>query len=196
MTKIMQQRSVYIMSKKVGMMVANGYEEVEMLTVVDLLRRAGMTCDIISVTGEKQLTSSHKVTVLADLLYEEADFDSYDALAIPGGMPGTTNLGAHAGVCEQLKKAHAAGKLIAAICAAPTVFGKLGLLEGKKAICYPGMEDGLTGAIVTYEPAVRDGNIITSRGMGTAIDFGLAIIAYYEGEEAAASLAKKIVFEV
>lgn len=184
------------MSKKIGIMVANGYEEVEMLTVVDLLRRAGMTCDIISVSGEKELTSSHKVTVIADLLYEEADFDSYDALAIPGGMPGTTNLGAHAGVCEQLKKAYADGRMIAAICAAPTVFGKLGLLEGKKAICYPGMEDQLTGAEVTYEPAVRDGNIITSRGMGTAIDFGLAIIAYYEGEEAAAALAEKIVYEV
>lgn len=184
------------MSKKVGMMVANGYEEVEMLTVVDLLRRAGMTCDIISVTGEKELTSSHKVTVIADLLFEEADFDSYDALVIPGGMPGTTNLGAHAGVCAQLKNAHAKGRLIAAICAAPTVFGKLGLLEGKKAICYPGMEDGLTGADVTYEPVVSDGNIITSRGMGTAIDFGLAILAYYEGEETAAALAEKIVYEV
>lgn len=184
------------MSKKVGMMVANGYEEVEMLTVVDLLRRAGMTCDVISVTGEKELTSSHKVTVIADLMYEEADFDSYDALAIPGGMPGTINLGAHAGVCEQLKKACADGKLIAAICAAPTVFGKLGLLQGKRAICYPGMEDQLTGADVTYEPAVRDSNIITSRGMGTAIDFGLAILAYFEGEDAAASLAEKIVYGV
>ncbi len=182
-------------SKKVGMMVANGYEEVEMLTVVDLLRRAGMTCDIISVTGKKELTSSHKVTVIADLLFEDADFDSYDALVIPGGMPGTTNLGAHAGVCEQLKKAYADGKLIAAICAAPTVFGKLGLLEDKKAICYPGMEDQLTGARVTYEPAVRDGNIITSRGMGTAIDFGLEILAYYEGREAAAELAEKVVYE-
>lgn len=182
-------------SKRVGMMVANGYEEVEMLTVVDLLRRAGMTCDIISVTGKKELTSSHKVTVIADLLFEDADFDSYDALVIPGGMPGTTNLGAHAGVCEQLKKAYADGKLIAAICAAPTVFGKLGLLEDKKAICYPGMEDQLTGARVTYEPAVRDGNIITSRGMGTAIDFGLEIIAYYEGREAAAELAEKVVYE-
>ena len=195
MTKIMQQRSVYMMSKKVGMMVANGYEEVEMLTVVDLLRRAGMTCDIISVTGGKELTSSHKVTVIADLLYEEADFGCYDALVIPGGMPGTTNLGQHEGVCGQLKKAYADGKLIAAICAAPTVFGKLGLLEGKKAICYPGMEDQLTGAIVTYEPAVRDGNIITSRGMGTAIDFGLEILAYYEGRDEAAAMAEKVVYE-
>ena len=184
-----------MMSKKVGMMVANGYEEVEMLTVVDLLRRAGMTCDIISVTGGKELTSSHKVTVIADLLYEEADFGCYDALVIPGGMPGTTNLGQHEGVCGQLKKAYVDGKLIAAICAAPTVFGKLGLLEGKKAICYPGMEDQLTGAIVTYEPAVRDGNIITSRGMGTAIDFGLEILAYYEGRDEAAAMAEKVVYE-
>ena len=183
------------MSKKVGMMVADGYEEVEMLTVVDLLRRAGLTCDIISVTGEKKLTSSHKVTVTADLLYEDADFDSYDALVIPGGMPGTINLGEHAGVCEQLKKACAGGKLIAAICAAPTVFGTLGLLKGRKAICYPGMEDQLTGADVTYESAVRDGNIITSRGMGTAIDFGLAILTYFEGEQAATALAKTIVYE-
>lgn len=182
-------------NKKVGMMVANGYEEIEMLTVVDVLRRAGMTCDIISVTGERKLTSSHQVTVEADLKYEEADFGSYDALVIPGGMPGTINLGEHGGVCEQLKKAHEAGKLIAAICAAPTVFGKLGLLEGKKAICYPGMEDQLTGAIVTCEPAVRDGNIITSRGMGTAIDFALTILAYYEGQEAAAEMAEKIVYE-
>ena len=182
-------------SKKVGMMVANGYEEVEMLTVVDLVRRAGMTGDIIAVTGKKELTSSHKVTVIADLLFEDADFDSYDALVIPGGMPGTTNLGAHAGVCEQLKKAYADGKLIAAICAAPTVFGKLGLLEDKKAICYPGMEAPLTGARVTYEPAVRGGHISTSRGMGTEIDFGVEILAYYEGREAAAELAEKVVYE-
>lgn len=180
--------------KKVGIMVANGYEEIEMLTVVDILRRAGLTCDIISVTGEQALTSSHRVTVLADVLFEDADFDSYDALAIPGGMPGTINLGEHAGVCEQLRRACAQGKLIAAICAAPTVFGKLGLLQGKKAICFPGMEDQLTGAEVTCEPVVRDGNIITSRGMGTAIDFGLAILSYFEDAATVEALAKKIVY--
>lgn len=180
--------------KKVGIMVANGYEEIEMLTVVDILRRAGLTCDIISVTGEQALTSSHRVTVLADVLYEDADFDSYDALAIPGGMPGTINLGEHAGVCEQLQRACAQGRLIAAICAAPTVFGKLGLLQGKKAICFPGMEDQLTGAEVICEPVVRDGNIITSRGMGTAIDFGLAILSYFEDEATVEALAKKIVY--
>lgn len=181
-------------AKKIGMMVAEGYEEVEMLTVVDLLRRAGMTCEIISATGKKELTSSHNVTVLADLLFEDADFDSYDALVIPGGMPGTNNLAAHEGVCGQLKRANAAGKLIGAICAAPTVFGRLGLLEGKRAICYPGMEDQLTGAKVTVAPAVQDGNIITSRGMGTAIDFGLAIVAYFDGAQAAKALSEKIVY--
>ena len=182
-------------NKKVGMMVANGYEEVEMLTVVDLLRRAGISCDIISVTGVRKLTSSQRVTIEADMQFEEVDFGSYDALAIPGGMPGTINLGEHKGLCEQLKQAFEAGKLVAAICAAPTVFGKLGILEGRKAICYPGMEDQLTGAEVTYEPVVCDGNIITSRGMGTAIDFGLAIVAYFQGKEAAAALAEKIVYE-
>lgn len=180
--------------KKIGIMVANGYEEIEMLTVVDIMRRAGLTCDIISVTGEQALVSSHQVTVLSDVLYENADFDSYDALVIPGGMPGTTNLGAHAGVCEQLKRACAQGKLIAAICAAPTVFGQLGLLQGKKAICFPGMENQLAGAEVTFESVVCDGNIITSRGMGTAIDFGLAILAYFEDEATADELAKKIVY--
>lgn len=183
-------------TKKVGMMIAEGYEEVEMLTVVDLLRRADIVCDMISTTGKKLVTGSHKIAIEADVLFEEADFDSYDGLAIPGGIPGTPNLAAHAGVCEQLKKAQAQGKLIAAICAAPTVFGQLGLLQGKKAICYPGMEDQLTGAIVTKQAAVTDGNIITSRGMGTAIAFGLAITAYFKGEEAATQLAEKIVYEV
>jgi 4-methyl-5(b-hydroxyethyl)-thiazole monophosphate biosynthesis len=180
--------------KKLAILVADGHEEVEMLTVVDLLRRAGLTMDIISVTGKDLLTSSHKVHIVADLLFEQADFDSYDGLVIPGGMPGTINLGEHAGVCEQLKSAYDKGKLVAAICAAPTVFGKLGILQGKRAICYPGMEDGLTGAIVTMQPVVRDGNIITSRGMGTAIDFGLAILEYFEGKETADALAKKIVY--
>jgi 4-methyl-5(b-hydroxyethyl)-thiazole monophosphate biosynthesis len=181
--------------KKLGMLVADGYEEVEMLTVVDLLRRAGLSMDIISVTGEEVLTSSHGVRLLADRLFKQVDFDSYDGLVIPGGMPGTTNLGAHTGVCEQLLAAYNKGKLVAAICAAPTVLGKIGILKGKRAICYPGMEDGLTGASVTVEPVVVDGNVITSRGMGTAIDFGLAILSYFEGEETAAALAKKIVYE-
>jgi 4-methyl-5(b-hydroxyethyl)-thiazole monophosphate biosynthesis len=151
--------------------------------------------DIISVTGAEVLTSSHGVRVLADHLFKQVNFDDYDGLVIPGGMPGTTNLGAHAGVCEQLKAAYDKGKLVAAICAAPTVLGKIGILQGKRAICYPSMEDGLTGATVTMEPVVVDGNVITSRGMGTAIDFGLAILRYFEGEEAAAALAKKIVYE-
>lgn len=182
-------------TKKIGMLVAEGYEEIEMLTVVDILRRAGLTCDIISVTGKEEVTSSHGVRVLADTLYEDADFDSYDALALPGGMPGTLNLGAHQSVCEQLKKAYADGKLIAAICAAPTVFGQLGLLQGKKAICFPGMEDQLTGAEVTMAPVVRDGSIITSRGMGTAIAFGLEILRYFTDDATVDALAKKIVYE-
>ncbi len=180
--------------KKIGMMSADGFEEIEMLTVVDLARRAGIACDIISASGNIEITGSHGICVTADLLFEEAHFDSYDALAIPGGMPGTKRLGAHEGVCGRLREAFDQGKLVAAICAAPTVLGKIGLLRGRKAICYPGMEDGLIGADVTYESVVRDGNIITSRGMGTAIDFGLAIVEYFKGPEASAALAEKIVY--
>lgn len=181
--------------KKLGMFIATGYEEVEMLAVIDLVRRAGIECDIISVTGETVVESSHKVRLVADQLFEDIDATDYDALVIPGGIPGTPNLGAHEGVCEALKKAAADGRLVAAICAAPTVLGKLGLLEGKPATCYPGMEDGLLGAEKSTDQVVKCGNIITSRGMGTAIDFGLAIVEYLTGStEDAKNLAKKIVY--
>lgn len=180
--------------KKIAMLIASGYEEVEMLAVVDVLRRAGMVCDIVSTTTEKLVTSSHHVTVQADLLFEEADFDSYDALVIPGGLPGTTNLAAHAGTTEQLRKAYDAGKLVAAICAAPTVFGGIGILQGVHATCYPGHEGDLTGALYEVKPVVAEGNIITSRGMGTAIEFGLTIVEYFTDKETADALAKKIIY--
>ena len=181
--------------KKLGMFIATGYEEVEMLAVIDLARRAGIECDIISVTGEAVVESSHKVRLVADQLFEEVDPGTYDALVIPGGIPGTPNLGAHEGVCRALRQAAEDGRLVAAICAAPTVLGKLGLLEGKPATCYPGMEDELLGAAKLTDKVVKCGNIITSRGMGTAIDFGLAIVEYLTGSpEDTKALAKKIVY--
>lgn len=180
--------------KKIAMLIATGYEEVEMLAVVDVLRRVGMTCDIVSTTGEKYVTSSHRVTVQADLLFEETDFDSYDALVIPGGIPGTPNLAAHAGTTKQLRRAYEAGKLVAAICAGPTVFSKIGILQGVHATCYPGQVGDLTGAIYEEKPVVVEGNIITSRGMGTAIEFGLAIIEYLTDRATADALAKKIIY--
>lgn len=180
--------------KKIGIFLADGFEEIEGLTVVDILRRAGMEAEMVSVMGRKEICGSHKIAVQADVLYEEADFAGMDGVVLPGGMPGTLNLGAHAGVNETVKSFAKEGKLVAAVCAAPSVLGQAGLLQGKRAACYPGYEDKLTGAEVIYDEVAEDGNIITSRGMGTAIAFALRITAYLAGEEKAKELAGKIIY--
>lgn len=179
---------------QLAIMMADGCEEIEGLTVVDLVRRAGITIDMISITGSDSFTGSHGIEVKADKTIEIADLNSYDGIILPGGMPGTRNLAAHTGVCDAVKTANAAGKLIAAICAAPSVFGGLGLLEGKKATSYPGFEEEMPGCTYLTERVVVDGNIITSRGMGTAIEFGLAIIEYCMDKATADKLSKGIMF--
>ncbi|MBQ9413204.1 MAG: DJ-1/PfpI family protein [Oscillospiraceae bacterium] len=180
--------------KKTAILLASGFEEVEALTAVDLLRRAGVQCDMVSLDGNATVTGSHGIAVGADLGFNAADFDGYDGVILPGGMPGTTHLGDDPRVLELLRRFAAAGKLTAAICAAPTVLGKAGLLRGKTAVCYPGMEDGLTGATVGTHPVERDGCVITSRGVGTAIPFALALAAYFCGEAKAEALAKSVVY--
>ena len=180
--------------KKTAILFAKGYEEVEALTAVDLLRRAGIGCEIVSVGGERTVEGSHGITVKADRVFSETDFSDYDGVILPGGMPGTTNLAAEEKVLALLREFSAAGKLTAAICAAPTVLAKAGLLGGKRAVCYPGMEDQLSGAIPGDDPAAVDGTVITSRGVGTAIDFSLAIVTYFLGKAAAEKLASSIVY--
>ena len=156
--------------------MADGCEEIEGLTVVDVVRRAKMEIVMLSITGKKEVTSSHGVTFLADALAEETGYEDLDGIVLPGGMPGTLHLKAHEGLADLIRKADKEGKLLAAICAAPSVLGAAGLLEGRHATCHPGFEEKLTGAITSEDAVVVDGNIITSRGMGTAIDFGLAIV--------------------
>lgn len=180
--------------KKIGVFLAEGFEEIEGLTVVDILRRAGIEVETISITGAKEVQGSHRIKVLADALYEDVDFDKLEGVVLPGGIPGTPNLGAHEGVNAAIREFAAAGKLVAAICAAPSVLGQAGLLQGKKAACYPGYEEKLTGAEVIYEEVAEAGNIITSRGMGTTIAFALRITAYLAGEEKAQELAGKIIY--
>lgn len=179
---------------KTVIFLAEGFEEIEALTVVDLLRRAGIDITTASVTDAKSVTGSHNITVIADALFNEIDFDSTDMLILPGGMPGTTNLDNCAPLKEQIKRFNDEGRMLAAICAAPTVYGKMGLLQGKKATCFPGRESDLLGADVQTTETVKDGNFITSRGMGTAISFGLAIISHFQGADAADEMAKKIVY--
>lgn len=181
--------------KKIGVFLAEGFEEIEGLTVVDILRRAGLPVTTISITGQKELHGSHQIGVLADALYGEIDFSEYGGVVLPGGMPGTTNLGNHPGVMETVQSFAAEGKLVAAICAAPSVLGQAGLLKGKKAACYPGFEDKLDGAEVVFESVAEDGNIITSRGMGTAIPFALRLAAYFTTEQKAKELAEGIIYQ-
>jgi len=173
---------------------AEGHEEIEALTVVDILRRAGIEIDMVSVTGKKEVTGAHGITTVCDKLIAEADFKSASMLVLPGGMPGTLNLEACAPLMEQVRGFQEEGKYIAAICAAPTVFGRAGLLNGKKACCYPDMEGDLKGADVSYDAVCVDGKTITSRGMGTAIEFALTIIEKLDSKEKAEKIGKAIVY--
>ena len=148
---------------KVYVFLAEGFEEIEGLTVVDLLRRAGVETEMVSVMDGKQIKGSHGIKVTADSMFDDADFSDADILVLPGGMPGTLNLGNHTGLCEILKKHYEAGKMVAAICAAPSVFGELGFLKGRIATCYPGFESKLEGAIVCATKVAVDENVITSQ---------------------------------
>lgn len=178
--------------KRVAIFLAEGFEEVEALTTVDLLRRADIKVDMVSISNEKVVEGAHGITVIADQRIKEIYFTSYDALTLPGGMPGTLNLEACEILSEALKEHSEKGKLVTAICAAPSVLGRLGLLNGKRACCYPGFEDRLEGASVSTEKVEVDGNVITSRGLGSAIDFGLAMIKVLKSEEVADKIAKGI----
>lgn len=182
--------------KKAYLFFATGFEEVEALTVVDILRRGGVDCKTVSITGDYDVTSSHAVTIRADLLFEDQSLEDGDMLILPGGIPGTPNLKAHAGLDKLIRQYHEAGKYLAAVCAAPTVYGEKGLLQGRKATCFPGMESGLVGAEHREDKVVCDGQFITSRGMGTCIDFGLTLLAKLTDEANAQTIGQKIVYYV
>ena len=172
-----------------------GYEEIEALTVVDILRRAGVETSMVSVMGDRSVVGSHDVKVGMDALIDEVDFDKIDVIVLPGGMPGTKNLEACETLMKQVDDFAARDKIVAAICAAPSILGHRGLLRGKKACSFPTFESHLEGAEVLQQPAVIDGNIITGRGMGTAIPFGLAVLEKLQGKEAAQKMAETIVFK-
>ena len=176
---------------RVSIFLADDFEEIEGLTVVDLLRRAEIEVQMVSVTGNIQVTGSHRIAVIADALFEETDYSDADLLVLPGG-PGTRHLLEHKGLEQLLKKAVSDGTKVAAICAAPRVLGIQGLLQGKNATCYPGNEEFLTGARIIDTEVVCDGNITTSKGLGTAIDFSLSLIKTLKGGEEAARIAQSI----
>ncbi len=180
---------------KVAVMLADGFEDVEAITAIDLMRRAGIEVTTVSVNEDETVTTSHKIVLKADAVLSRTDLDVFDLIVLPGGMPGTLNLGKTKALTDKIIEFNSKGKMLGAICAAPTVFGGLGILEGKKACCYPGMEDGLTGAQKCTDNVVVDGNIITSRGVGTAIDFALAIITALVDKKTADDIAEGIVYK-
>lgn len=180
---------------KVCVFFADGYEEIEALTVVDLLRRAGIETDMVSVTDNKTVTGSHQVSVVMDKLLEEVRFDETDMIVLPGGMPGTKNLEACTLLMEQVEDFYKKGKYVAAICAAPSILGHKGILKGRNACSFPEFESHLEGAVVSKNSVEISDKVITSRGMGCAIDFGLAIVAEFKGQEKADELAKKIIYK-
>lgn len=173
---------------------ADGFEEIEGLTVVDLMRRAGAQVRMVSISDGLAVKGSHGIEIKADTFFDDVDFDQADLLVLPGGMPGTLYLGEHEGLTGLLQDFVAKGKRVAAICAAPSVLGGLGLLKGKRAVCYPGFEDKLTGAQVKMEEVVTDGCITTSRGLGTAIPFALELISLLFGPEKAEEIKKSVIY--
>ena len=174
--------------------LAEGYEEVEMLTVVDMVRRAGLTIDMVSITDSLEVTSSHNVTIKADKLFKDADFDSAKMIILPGGIPGTPNLRACDTLCQQLQQFAKEEKWVAAVCAAPTVLGELGILKDHQATCYPSFADQLICGQYVKKPVVRDGKVITSRGMGTCIEFAAEIITALKDAETAEHVKTAIIY--
>ena len=179
---------------KVYVFLADGFEEVEGLTSVDLLRRAGADLQTVSIMGRKEIHGAHGINLEADLVLEDG-LEEADLMILPGGMPGTNNLKDHEGLAYILKGQYEAGRMVAAICAAPLVLAGLGYLKDRNATSYPGSLDGLPVGTYLEEEVVVDGNITTSRGVGTAIPFALSLISQLFGRDKADTIAKSIIYK-
>lgn len=177
---------------KVYEFLADGFEEIEGLAPVDILRRGEVDIKTVSITGTLFVETSHGVMVKADLLFEETDLSDADMLLLPGGMPGATHLNEHKGLREALLKQNESGKRIGAICAAPMVLGSLGLLKGKKATCSPGFQKYLTGAEYTGALYEEAGKIITGEGPAATLPYAYRILSYFKGDETARQLEEKM----
>lgn len=181
----------------VAVLLATGFEEVEALAVVDALYRAGIRADLISIENERHVVSSHGVKLVSDLMLADVDLASYAVVFLPGGMPGTLGLKANERVRQELMRRASTGEITAAICAAPSILAELGVLQGKRATANPGFMAALSagGAQAQSECVVVDGNIVTSRGAGTALELGLELVRQLLGDEAAQQVRESIVWQ-
>lgn len=174
---------------------ADGFEEIEAFTPIDVLRRAGLNVKLISVGVEEFVSGAHNVTVFCDNLFEDVSFDDAEMLILPGGMPGAENLSNHIGLRKLILDFNTKDKPIAAICAAPMVLGKLGLLKNKNVTCYPGFEHFLEGANPTGKLVEKDGNLITGKGPGAAMEFAFTILEYFCGKEKVMELKEGMIIQ-
>ena len=177
------------------MFIAEGFEEIEALCPLDIIRRAGLDIKTVGI-GAKDITGAHSITVRTDMSNDEFDAltdKSADMIFLPGGMPGTLNLAKSKTVTDAIITAHRNGSYIAAICAAPSILGDMGILNGKKAVCYPGFESRLTGATISTDKVVLDGKVLTAAGMGVALDMGLKIVEIFCGKEKASTLRHAVI---
>lgn len=179
---------------KAFIFLATGFEEIEAITPIDILRRAGVEVSTVSITNSKEVVGAHAVPFVADYLFSNLNFDDADLLILPGGLPGTTNLGEHAGLKNLLLAHSSKEKKIGAICAAPTVLAKNGLLKGKQAIAYPGCEEVLVagGASIVDNAVVKSGSIVTAKGPGLSIPFALQLVSELKGEAVAKQIQKDL----
>ena len=174
--------------------LADGFEEIEALATVDVLRRCGLTVTMVSATGTRLIHGAHQIPVMADSVFRKNELVDSEALILPGGMPGAKNLLDHEGLRKLLVAHNEEKRLIAAICAAPMVLGQHGLLQGRRATCYPGFENQLTGATVLSDYVVEDGNIITGKGPAAAVDFACAIAARFVSAARVEEVRKGMLF--
>lgn len=183
------------MKKKIAIHLAEGFEEIEAVSIIDVLRRADLDVLVVSITGKMEVTGAHQIKITADTLFEKVNYDEIFMIVLPGGMPGAANLDAHSGLKAVIMKFNTQKRPLAAICAAPLIYGNLGILKGKQATCYPGFENYLKGAEVLSLPVVESGNVITGKGPGAAILFALKIVETVVSSEKAKLLAEQMLFE-
>nr|WP_321409968.1 DJ-1 family glyoxalase III [uncultured Carboxylicivirga sp.] len=178
--------------ENVALFLADGFEEIEALTPVDVLRRAGIQVTTISISNTVEVTGAHHIIVKADKVINEIDFNDFSCMVLPGGMPGALNLKKHQKLNKVITEFAQQGKLIGAICAAPIVPGSLGLAKNKKVTCYPGFEDQLTDAQYTGNATERDGNLLTGKAAGASMSFSLQLVEILAGKEKADEIAQKM----
>lgn len=177
----------------VYIILGNGFEEAEAIIPCDLMRRAGIEVRLAGI-GRKEITGGHGITVISDCIAEQTDFSDAEMLVLPGGLGGVASIRGCEKVLDAVSKQYAAGRYVAAICAAPTILAQLGITDGKKATCYPGCEKNMGKAVTKAAPAVSDGTVITGRAAGTAFDFGLLLIEKLRDKQTAKKIADSVVY--